>query len=73
MLGEPQPKVSRHLAILRDAGLVEVRRDGRRRLYRADLDAVADARRFFDEYWSTSLDRLAVAAERRAGDRRAAS
>lgn len=28
-LGEPQPKVSRHLAVLRRAGLVEVRRDGK--------------------------------------------
>jgi len=33
VLGEPQPKVSRHLAILRSAGLVEVRSDGKWKFY----------------------------------------
>lgn len=33
VLGAPQPKVSRHLGILRDAGLVEVRAEGRWKLY----------------------------------------
>jgi len=33
VLGVPQPKVSRHLALLRDAGLVEVRRDGKWKFY----------------------------------------
>ena len=33
VLGEPQPKVSRHLALLRDAGLVEVRADGKWKFY----------------------------------------
>lgn len=33
VLGEGQPKVSRHLASLRDAGLVQVRRDGRWKFY----------------------------------------
>lgn len=33
LLDEPQPKVSRHLAVLRDAGLVEVRRDGKWMFY----------------------------------------
>ncbi len=49
-LGEAQPKVSRHLALLRDAGLARVRRDGRWMLYSLDpelpgwaADAVAAA------------------------------
>jgi ArsR family transcriptional regulator len=33
VLGEPQPKVSRHLALLRDAGLVEVRSEGKWKFY----------------------------------------
>ena len=68
-----QPAVSQHLAVLRDAGLVRVEPDGRRRLYRADAEAIADVRRFFDDYWSTSVDRLADAAERRAAEREVAS
>lgn len=34
LIGMHQPGVSRHLRVLREAGLVEVRRDGQRRLYR---------------------------------------
>lgn len=34
LVGMHQPGVSRHLRVLREAGLVEVRRDGQRRLYR---------------------------------------
>ena len=44
-LGTPQPTASKHLTVLRDAGLVAVREDGRRRFYRvrpAALRAVAD-------------------------------
>lgn len=70
-LGVSQPAVSQHLAVLRDAGLVSVRVDGRRRLYRADVERLAEVRAFFDEYWSTGLDRLAAAAQRAAGERRA--
>jgi DNA-binding transcriptional ArsR family regulator len=68
-----QPAVSQHLAVLRDAGLVEVEPDGRRRLYRADTASIADLRRFFDDYWSQSVDRLADAAERLAGEPEVAS
>jgi len=72
-VGASQPATSQHLAVLRDAGLVDVERDGRRRLYRADLRGLTEARRFFDEYWSDSLDRLAKAAESIARERRVAS
>ena len=60
-LGVSQPAVSKHLRVLRDAGLVSVRADAQRRLYRirpeplAELDAwLAHYRKF----WSVSLDRL---------------
>lgn len=72
-LDASQPAVSQHLAVLRDAGLVQVEAVGRRRLYRADLDSIAEVRAFFDEYWSQSVDRLAAAAEARSARRATAS
>jgi DNA-binding transcriptional ArsR family regulator len=59
-----RPAVSQHLRVLTDAGLVTVRRDGNRRLYRMRPEGFADALRFFDEMWADGLDRLKVAAER---------
>jgi DNA-binding transcriptional ArsR family regulator len=60
-LGLPQPGVSRHLRVLREAGLVRVRQDAQRRLYRirpeplAELDAwLTPYRRF----WVDKLDAL---------------
>ncbi len=57
----PQPAVSRHLRVLRDADLVDVRVDGQRRWYRlrpgpfCELDAWLQA---LVGSWSTTLDRL---------------
>jgi DNA-binding transcriptional ArsR family regulator len=56
--------VSQHLAVLRDARLVSVREDGRRRLYRADRAALSDLRPTLEKMWSSQLDRLADLAER---------
>jgi len=42
VLGEPQPKISRHLGVLRAAGLVAARRDGKWIHYRATLPAFLD-------------------------------
>jgi DNA-binding transcriptional ArsR family regulator len=39
-LGMAQPSVSKHLRVLRDVGLVELRRDGRRVLYRTNADGL---------------------------------
>ena len=54
---------SQHLRVLREAGLVTVRVEGTRRLYRADLDRVAEVAAFLDEFWSTPLAQLKAAAE----------
>ena len=65
-----RPAVSQHLGVLRGAGLVVERRDGTRRLYRADHAQMDRLRRFLDEYWTGSLHRLqdlAEAAERAKG------
>lgn len=60
--------ISQHLGVLREAGLVSERRDGTRRLYRANPDEMAKLRTFLDDYWSSGLERLrdvAEAAERK--------
>lgn len=58
-----RPAISQHLAVLKDANLVTERRDGTRRLYRANIDTVAELRAFLDDYWTAGLDRLRTAAE----------
>jgi DNA-binding transcriptional ArsR family regulator len=66
-----RPAVSQHLRVLSDAGLVEVRRDGTRRLYRWQREGLRDAASFFDEMWSEQLARLKAAAEREEWPERA--
>ena len=58
-----QSAVSQHLGVLRAAGLVLERRDGTRRLYRADHAQMDRLRQFLDEYWTGSLRRLQDLAE----------
>jgi DNA-binding transcriptional ArsR family regulator len=63
--------VSQHLSVLREAELVLERRDGTRRLYRANHAELANVRQFLDGYWSGSLERLqhlAESAERKKGN-----
>jgi DNA-binding transcriptional ArsR family regulator len=55
--------ISQHLGVLREAGLVRVRREGRRRLYRADRELLGDLAPALEAMWAASLDRLARAAE----------
>ena len=59
-----RPAVSQHLRVLTDSGLVEVRPDGNRRLYRWRREGLRDAAAFLDEMWSERLARLKAAAER---------
>jgi DNA-binding transcriptional ArsR family regulator len=56
-----QPAVSKHLRVLRDAGLVEVRADAQRRLYRVRPQPLAEIDEWLAPYrrlWSQSFDRL---------------
>lgn len=55
--------VSQHLGILREAELVIERRDGTRRIYRANHAEMDRLRQFLDEYWTGSLERLQFLAE----------
>jgi len=61
LLGLAQPLVSKHLRVLREVGLVEVREDGRQRLYRLDaasLKPVSDWLKNYERLWTARLDRL---------------
>jgi DNA-binding transcriptional ArsR family regulator len=63
-----QPAVSKHLRVLKDAGLVEVRADAQRRLYRIRPEPLAELDDWLASYrslWSRSLDRLEDHLERR--------
>ena len=59
-----RPAVSQHLRVLTESGLVEVRSEGNRRLYRWRREGLRDAAAFLDEMWSDGLARLKAAAER---------
>jgi DNA-binding transcriptional ArsR family regulator len=56
--------VSQHLALLRDAGFVNVRREGKRRLYRADHERLGPLKEFLESFWAEQLDKLALLAEK---------
>lgn len=59
LLGLAQPQVSKHLRVLREVGLVDVRDDGRRRLYRvnaAPLRAVHDWVVGYERLWNERFD-----------------
>jgi DNA-binding transcriptional ArsR family regulator len=55
--------VSQHLGILRQAGFVRARRDGNRRLYRADRERLGPLAQALEMMWTDTLDRLATAVE----------
>jgi DNA-binding transcriptional ArsR family regulator len=60
-LGISQPLVSKHLGVLRDAGSVDVRVDGKRRIYELAEDPLPAVLAWVTPYhrkWSTGLDRL---------------
>ena len=61
--------VSQHLRVLREAGLVEVRKDGRRRLYRARRECMGPLCTLLEELWSGRLERLRTMAERKESGR----
>lgn len=61
-----QPSVSKHLRVLKDVGLVHVRRDGRRMLYRTNADAIRPLHEWtetFARFWRHQLTRIKERAE----------
>ena len=68
-LSWPQPMMSKHLGVLKQVGLVSVRRDGRKRVYRVNgekLKTIHDWTKLFERYWGRQLDRIKERAERKA-------
>lgn len=62
-----QPSVSKHLRVLKQVGLVNVRRDGRRMLYRTNSEALRplyEWTKTFERFWRHQLSRIKDRAER---------
>jgi DNA-binding transcriptional ArsR family regulator len=62
-----QPSVSKHLSVLRDVGLVQMRRDGRQVFYRTNVQAIRPLHewtRQFERYWRHQLTRIKERAEK---------
>lgn len=64
------PAVSQHLAVLREAGLIAERREGRHRLYSTDPDRLGPLHAVLERMWEADIDRLASLAESEEKDRR---
>ena len=64
-----RPAVSRHLRLLKDAGLVRDLPEGTRRVYRLREDGVEAIRRYFAQVWDEALPRFRIVAENTPGDR----
>jgi DNA-binding transcriptional ArsR family regulator len=65
-LGIEQPSVSKHLKVLRQVGLVRVRRNGRHMFYRANADAIRPMHewtKMFERFWAHQLNRVKERAE----------
>src|SRR5271168_4088842 len=68
-LGWPQPQVSKHLGVLRQVGLVNVRRAGRQQFYKLNagrLKPIHDWVKTYERFWGHHLQGIKAAAEARA-------
>jgi DNA-binding transcriptional ArsR family regulator len=66
LLGLAQPQVSKHLRVLREVGAVDVRDEGRQRLYRLNgyaLKPIHDWVKNYERSWSERFDELDVVLE----------
>jgi DNA-binding transcriptional ArsR family regulator len=66
-----RPAVSQHLHVLKEAGLVNERRNGTQRLYRARPQGLQELRSFLEEFWDDRLQALKTEAEREERTKRA--
>jgi DNA-binding transcriptional ArsR family regulator len=70
----PQPLVSKHLRVLRDAGAVTATIAGKRRVYRLSADPLPDVLAWvlpYQQLWTASFDRLGRALDEQARDEQA--
>ena len=59
-----RPAVSQHLKVLKDAGLVEERSEGVRRIYSLRREGLIELREWLDSFWGDALDAFKLEAER---------
>src|ERR1700757_2489726 len=59
-----RPAVSQHLKVLKDAGLVEERSEGVRRIYSLRREGLRELREWLDSFWGDALDAFKLEAER---------
>jgi DNA-binding transcriptional ArsR family regulator len=70
LLGLVQPQVSKHLRVLREVGLVDVRDEGRRRIYRLNgrsLKPIHDWVKDYERTWNERFDKLDLVLEELKG------
>jgi DNA-binding transcriptional ArsR family regulator len=60
-----RPAISQHLTVLKEAGLVDERRNGTRRLYQARPQGLSELRTFLESFWDERLETLRREAERK--------
>ncbi len=65
-----RPAISQHLGVLKEAGLVDERRNGTQRLYRARPQGLAELKAFLDGFWDEKLEALQREAEREEEQKR---
>jgi DNA-binding transcriptional ArsR family regulator len=68
-LGLPQPAVSKHLGVLREVGILSVKKQGKSRIYEVNPDPlrpVCDWVKSLERHWESQLDRIRQRAERQA-------
>lgn len=58
-----RPAVSRHLRVLKEAGLVQDRPDGVKRIYRLDNRGAVEVRRYMERMWGSAVARYRIATE----------
>ncbi len=63
-----QPAVSQHLKVLREARLVQVQKQGQRRIYSLNPTGLEAMRRYVESFWEDALQAFAVEAEKMAVD-----
>jgi len=66
------PAVSKHLRVLKDVGLVSVRRDGRNMFYRTNAEAIRPLHewtRTFERFWQHQLNKIKELAERKTNEK----
>jgi DNA-binding transcriptional ArsR family regulator len=63
-----RPAVSQHLKALKDAGLVEERSEGVRRIYSLRREGLMELRDWLDSFWSDALEAVKAEAEKTRGE-----